>query len=123
MTLQRAIRRTAILVGTTVAAVVFALTVTGVVLVYELGVNAHAQPGGSNTSHVGRGTGPLATLAGQVRQGYGETASTLVLHCGQSPCPSRDQMLSMAAAHLDVPYWTLSAAVDELGRRSVRARR
>lgn len=32
MTLQRAIRRTTILVGTTVAALVFALTVTGVVL-------------------------------------------------------------------------------------------
>ena len=114
MTLQRATRRTTILVGTSVAALVFALTVTGVVLIYGLGVNAQTQLGGSRTSHVGPGT---------ELQENGETTSTLVLHCGQFPCPSRDQMLSMAAAHLDVPYWTLAAAINELGRRSLRVRR
>lgn len=123
MTLRRSIRRANILVGTTVAAIVFVLSVTGVVLIYELGVNAQAQPGDQRASSVRRGAEQVATLAGRGRPPSGQTASTLVLGCGQFPCPSREQMLSMAAAHLDVPYWTLADAIDELRRGSARARR
>ena len=123
MTLPRTIRRTKILVGTTVAVIVFVLSVTGVVLVYELGVNAQAQRADYRASHFGLDTERLAALAGQGRHASGETASTLVLHCGQLPCLSREQILSMVAAHLDVPYWTLAATVDGLGRGPARARR
>ena len=121
MTLRRTIRRTNILVGTTVAAIVFVLSVTGVILIYELGVNAQAQSGDYRASHFGLDTEQLAALAGQGRHASGETMSSLVLHCGQLPCPSREQMLSMAAAHLDVSYWTLAAAVDSLVWRPGRA--
>ena len=121
-TRRRTIRGTSILVGTTVAAVVFVLSVTGVVLIYEFGVNAQAQRGDHLASPFGRDTGALAALAG-TRNGLGETASTLVLQCGRFPCPSREQMLTMAAVHLDVPYWTLAATIDELGRGSAGARR
>lgn len=121
MTLRRTIRRTKILVGTTVAAIVFVLSVTGVVLIYELGVNAQAQRGNYSASHFGLDTEQLAALAGQGRHVSGETASTLVLHCGQSPCLSREQMLSVVAAHLDVPYWTLADAVEGLDRGPARA--
>ena len=121
-TLRRTIRRTGILVGTTVAAIVFVLSVTGVVLIYELGVNAREQGGDYRASHFGLDTEQLAALAGQGRHA-GETASTLVLQCGQSPCPSHEQMLAMAAAHLDVPYSTLAATVDGLGRGRARERR
>ena len=124
MTLRRSIRRANILVGTTVAAIVFVLSVTGVVLIYELGVNAQAQRGDYRASHFGRGAEQGAAFAGRGRHASGQTASTLVLQCGgQFPCPSREQMLSMAAAHLDVSYWTLEAAIDGLVRRSARARR
>lgn len=118
MTLRRTIRRTRILVGTTVAVVVFALSVTGVVLVYELGVDARVQRGEHRASH-----GLDAGLAGRGQRAPGETVPTLILRCRQPPCSSREQMLIMAAAHLDVPYWTLEASLEGLGRGPARARR
>ena len=78
MTLRRSIRRANILVGTTVAAIVFVLSVTGVVLIYELGVDAQAQRGDYRASHFGRGAEPGAALAGRGRHASGQTASTLV---------------------------------------------
>ena len=115
MPLRSAIRRTNIIVGATVAVVVFALSVTGVVLAYELRSIAGAQ----GPSHAGWDAKRLATFAGHGASR--EAVSTLVLHCGQVPCPSRDQMLVMAAAHLEVPYWTLATAVDSLGADPARA--
>ena len=117
MTLRRTIRRMNIIVGATVAVVVFALSVTGVVLTYELRSGA----GAGGPSHAGWDAEQLATFAGHGASG--EAVSTLVLHCGQVPCPSRDQMLVMAAAHLDVPYWTLATAIDSLGAVPPRAPR
>ena len=116
MTIRRTMLRTNIMVGATVA-VVFVLSVIGVVLTYELQLGAGAQGGGHRASHVGLGTKPLAAY------GSSDTASTLILHCGQFPCPSREQMLYMAAAHLDVPYRTLAATVDSLGASSARVAR
>ena len=115
MPLRSTIRRMNIIVGVTVAVVVFVLSVTGVVLTYELRSSAGAQ----GASHGGWDAERRATFAGHGASR--ETASTLVLRCGQVPCPSRDQMLSMAAVHLDVPYWTLAATVDSLGAVPVRA--
>ena len=117
MPLRSTIRRMNIIVGVTVAVVVFVLSVTGVVLTYELRSIAGAQ----GPSHAGLDAERLATFAGNGASR--ETASTLVLHCGRDPCPSRDQMLVMAAAHLDVPYWTLAAAVDSLRAVPARAAR
>ena len=122
MTLRRTIRRTSILVGTTVAVVVFVLSVTGVVLVYELGVDARARRGDHRASH-GLDTQQLTAVAGQGRRAPGETVPTLILRCGQDPCSSREQMLTMAAVHLDVPYWTLEDTLDGLGRGPARTRR
>ena len=123
MTFRRAIRRANILVGTTVAVVVFVLSVTGVVLVYELGVDARAQRGDYRASRFGPDTEQLAALAGQAQPAAGETVPTLILRCGQLPCSSREQMLIMVAAHLDVPYWTLEDTLDGLDRGPGRARR
>lgn len=122
MTLRRTIRRTSILVGTTVAVVVFALSVTGVVLVYELGVDARVQRGEHRASH-GLDAEQLAGLAGRGQRAPGETVPTLILRCRQPPCSSREQLLIMAAAHLDVPYGTLEASLEGLGRGPARARR
>ena len=119
-TLRRSIRRANILVGTTVAVIVFVLSVTGVVLVYELGVDAQARRGDQSASH-GLDTERLAARAGHGRRAPGETVPTLILRCGQHPCSSREQMLTMAAAHLDVPYWTLEDTLDGLGRGPARA--
>ena len=117
MPLRSTIRRMNIIVGVTVAVVVFVLSVTGVVLTYELRSVAGAQGG----SYAGWDAERLATFAGHGASR--EAASTLVLHCGRVPCLSRDQMLVVAAAHLDVPYWTLAAAVDSLGAVPARAAR
>lgn len=120
MTLRRTIRRTNILVGTTVAVIVFALSVTGVVLVYELGVDVQARSGEHRSS---RGLDAEQLAADQGRHAAGETVPTLILRCRQHPCSSREQMLVMAAAHLDVPYRTLKATLDGLGRGPAPARR
>ena len=109
MTLRRTMLRINIMVGATVAVVVFVLSVTGVVLSYELQLGAGAQGGGHRASHVGLGTKPLAAY------GSSDTASTLILHCGQLPCPSREQMLSMVAAHLDVPSRGADIFFDTIG--------
>ena len=122
MTLRRTIRRTNILVGTTVAVIVFALSVTGVVLVYELGVDVQARSGDHRPSR-GLDAEQLAALAGQGRHAAGETVPTLILRCRQHPCSSREQMLVMVAAHLDVPYWTLEDTLDGLGRGPAPAAR
>lgn len=117
MTLRRTIRRMNIMVGTTVAVIVAVLSVTGVVLTYELGLGAGVQGEDHRSSRFGM-------PADREAHAPADMASTLILHCAEFPCLSRDQMLVMAAAHLDVPYWTLAAAADSLGaRRPQGARR
>ena len=104
------------MVGTTVAVIVFVLSVTGVVLTYELGLGTGAQREDHRSSQFGM-------PADQEGDASADMASTLILYCAEFPCSSRDQMLAMAAAHLNVPYWTLAAAVDSLGARRHRAAR